>query len=79
MIQPREKYTVNNQLIYEWEQTLEEVNIYFFPPKWALPKYRLENIQKYGNDFKQKKITVKIQPNHLKIQVEGEQPFIDVK
>ena len=78
MNKPREKYFHNNNLIYEWEQTLEEIHVYFFPPKWALPKYRLENLKQFGPNYKLPKFSVKIESNHLKVQIENEKPFIDV-
>ena len=78
MIKAREKYFHQNQLIYEWEQTIDDVHIYFFPPKWALSKYQEENIKLFGPGFRQAKIKVKIESQHLTIQLDDQKPFIDV-
>jgi hypothetical protein len=79
MLRPRDKFTHNGKVIYEWEQTLDEVHVYFFPPRWALPKYRTDNIKQFGPDFKVPKIHVKIDSGHLWINIEGQGPFIDVR
>ena len=34
----RQQFVHNDQVIYEWDQTLEEVNIYIKPPDYMLPK-----------------------------------------
>ena len=34
----RQKYMYGDQLIYEWEQDLNEVNIYITPPEYMLKK-----------------------------------------
>lgn len=39
----RKKYQSEGKTVYEWEQTMEDVNLYFKPPKWALKKYEGEN------------------------------------
>ena len=75
----RLKYEHNGQLIYEWEQTIDEVHVYFYPPKWALSKYREENMKTYGPTYKVPKMLVKIESKHLQICIEGQQPFIDVR
>ena len=75
----RLQYKHNGQLIYEWEQTLEDIHVYFFPPKWALPKYLSENQKEHGSNFKTAKIKVDIQPKKLKICIEPNPPFLDVR
>ncbi len=68
----------NDQVIYEWDQTLEDVNIYFHPPRYALPKYLKENKAAYGENFITPKFDIIIKPNHLTISIKGQKPFMDV-
>lgn len=68
----------NGQTIYEWDQTLEEVNLYFNPPKYTLPKYLKENKMMYGENFVTAKFEIIIESNHLIIGVKGQKPFINV-
>ncbi len=75
----RLKYEFNGQLVYEWEQTIDEIHIYFYPPKWALSKYKTENLQTFGPTYKLPKIIVTIESQHLKVLIEGQSPFIDVR
>lgn len=49
--------------IYEWEQSLEEVNLYIETP----PGLRAESID------------CKITPKHIRLGVKGNPPFIDVR
>lgn len=60
MIGERHKYEHAGQTIYEWEQDMSDVNIYFRPPKWALKKYEAENKQKFGPSFTTAKLNVSI-------------------
>ena len=56
----RHKYIHAGQTIYEWDQDMNDVNIYFKPPKWALKKYEKENKKKYGESFVTSKINASI-------------------
>lgn len=69
----------NGQEIYEWDQTLEEVNIYFKPPKYALPNYLNENKALYGDNFVTAKFDISIKPDHLTIGIRGQKPFTNVR
>ena len=48
--------------VYEWEQSLEEVNIYIKPPEGV----------------KASMIECKIQKSHLRLAIKGNPPYIDV-
>ena len=60
MIGQRHVYKHAGQKIYEWDQDMSDVNVYFYPPKWALKKYEKENKQQYGESFITSKINVTI-------------------
>ena len=71
-------YKHNGQDIYEWDQTLDEVNIYFKPPKYALSKYLNENKALYGENFVTAKFDIIIKSDHLSIGIKGQKPFVHV-
>lgn len=50
------------RLIYEWDQTLEELNIFITPPE-GLPASAIDCV---------------ITPTHLRLGIKGNPPFIDV-
>ena len=58
----RVQYKHNNQLIYEWDQSIDEVNIYFTPP----PNVTAQHID------------CKISTGHVKIGIKGNPPYIDL-
>mmetsp|Transcript_27196 Transcript_27196/g.48845 ORF Transcript_27196/g.48845 Transcript_27196/m.48845 type:complete len:172 (+) Transcript_27196:1735-2250(+) len=66
----RQQFKHGDQVIYEWEQSLDDVIMYFKPPHWVLPKY-----QPPGQ--KAPKMFVDIQPNRLRLGVVGNDPFLD--
>ena len=57
----RYKYEYQGRTIYEWEQTLEEVNIYVNPPP-GVPRNMYD---------------IEITHSHLRIGLKGASPFID--
>ena len=78
MSEERQAFTHNGKTIYEWDQTLEEVNIYIKPPMYTLPKYLAENRKMYGDKFETAKFDIKIESDRLSIGVKGQKPFINV-
>jgi len=73
----RQKYLHEGREIYEWEQTLEEVNIYIKPPPYVLEKNREEVRKQLKPGQELPKLEVKIKSNHVTIGVKGNPPFID--
>lgn len=59
----RHKFTHNGRVIYEWDQTLTEVNIYVPIPAGV----------------KAKDLAIEIQSTHLKIGIKGNPPYLDVR
>jgi len=57
----RHKYEHQGNKIYEWDQTLDEVNIYIQPPKGVTAKM----------------LQVLILPNKLSVGLKGNPPYID--
>ena len=58
----RHKYTHNGRVIYEWDQTLTEVNIYITVP----------------TGVRAKNLVVNIQTQHLSVGIKGNPPYLDV-
>ena len=58
----RHTYTHNGRVIYEWDQTLTEVNIYITVPAGV----------------RAKDLTVDIQSQHLTVGIKGNPPYLDV-
>lgn len=73
----RKQFLHNGQLIYEWDQTLEDVFLYLQPPKWALKKYEAENKKQFGPNFTTQKIVVTIRKNQVVVGVQNQKPFMD--
>jgi HSP20 family molecular chaperone IbpA len=61
---PSQRHTFihNGRLIYEWDQTLTEVNIYISVP----------------SGVRAKDLAVNIQSNHLSVGIKGNPPYLDV-
>lgn len=58
---PRQRFEHNGVLIYEWEQSLEEVLVYVRPPPGV----------------KAAQISCTIKPRHLTLGIKGLPPFLD--
>lgn len=64
-------------MIYEWEQTLDEVHIYIQPPKFLLPKHKEEFRKQLAPGEKLPELEIKITSTHLRIGLKGTPPFLD--
>ena len=73
----RQKFIYDGQLIYEWDQTLDEVNVYFKPPKILIKKYEeiYKRHLKPGQSLPE--LEIKITTSHLTVGIKGNQPFLD--
>lgn len=60
-VEGRQKFVHAGRTVYEWEQSLEEVNIYIQPPPGV----------------KARMIDCTITPTHLKLGIKGNPPFLD--
>jgi len=73
----RQVFTHKGQEVYEWDQTIDDINIYIKPPPALLPKNQ-ETLKKQlmpGEPLP--KLEVKIKSNHVAVGVKGIKPFID--
>lgn len=59
----RHTYSHNGRLIYEWDQTLTEVNLYIQVPEGVRAKH----------------LAVNITAQHLSVGIKGNPPYIDVR
>ena len=58
----RHSYVYNERTIYQWDQTLSEVNIYIEVPKGV----------------RGKQLSVGIKPSHIKVGIIPNPPYLDV-
>ena len=73
----RQQFKHGEQVVYEWEQNLDTVEIHITPPEWMLPK-NLEMMKKQMKPGQKiPKFEIKIQSKHIKIGIEGNPAFID--
>ncbi|KAH9253703.1 hypothetical protein BASA81_008321 [Batrachochytrium salamandrivorans] len=61
MLPTRIKFSHEGRVVYEWEQTIDEVRIYISPPPGVLAKH----------------LSVDIASNHLRVGLKGNPPFLD--
>ncbi|KAL4465993.1 hypothetical protein ABPG74_004230 [Tetrahymena malaccensis] len=73
----RQKFIHNGQTVYEWDQTIDDVNIYIQPPKFVLKKYESEVRKQLQPGQQMPKLEIAIEPRHLKIGIKGNPPFIN--
>ncbi|KAM3142234.1 NudC domain-containing protein 2 [Paramecium bursaria] len=73
----RLQFKFQDRLIYEWEQTLDDINIYIQPPKECLKRYedQVRKLLKPGEQLP--KIDVTISSDRLKVGIKGNPPFLD--
>ncbi|CAK87582.1 unnamed protein product (macronuclear) [Paramecium tetraurelia] len=60
----RQKFQHQGRTIYEWDQTLDDINIYIEPPKAVLKKY-------------EDQLDIQIKADRLKVGIKGNPPFMD--
>ncbi|KAL4494138.1 hypothetical protein ABPG72_016094 [Tetrahymena utriculariae] len=75
--QSRQKFMHNGQTVYQWDQTIDDVNIYIQPPKFVLKKYENEVRKQLQPGQPMPKLEIIIEPRHLKIGIKGNPPFIN--
>ena len=73
----RQKFMHGDQVIYEWEQDLNEVNIYITPPEFMLSKNKEIIKQNLKPGQKVPKFNITITNKHVKIGVDQNPPYID--
>merc|ERR1711935_350256 len=73
----RQQFKHQNQLVYEWEQDLNEINIYITPPDFLLPKNKDIILKNLKPGQKMPKFDIKIKNNHVSIAVDGNPPYIN--
>ena len=75
----RQPYYYQNNLVYEWEQALEEVYIYIKAPECLLSKNKelVRKSLKLGQLMP--KLELDFQPKSLRVAIKGNNPYISVK
>lgn len=65
-------------MVYEWDQTIDDINIYIKPPQYVLEKYQAEIKKNLKPGQQLPKLEVLIQAQTIKVGVKGNPPYIDV-
>eukprot|EP00347_Sterkiella_histriomuscorum_P008742 403343926 len=73
----RQEYKFQDRVIYEWEQTLDEVHIYIQPPRFLIPKYKDEFKKQLQPGEKLPELEVKFTANHIAVGIKGNPPFMN--
>jgi hypothetical protein len=73
----RQQFKYNGQVVYEWEQDLNEVILYFKPPEWALPKNLREMRKNLQPGQVLPELFVEIERDRIKVGVRPNPPFMD--
>jgi hypothetical protein len=76
--QARQQFVHQGQLVYEWDQGLEDVNVYIKPPPFLIPKLRPQYEQGLKPGQKLPKIEIEIGKKGLKVGMTGSPPFLHV-
>ncbi len=67
------------QLVYEWEQSIDDIIIYIKPPQVLLPKYRDQFLKQLKPGEQLPKLEIKIDPDRIRVGIKDTKPFIDVR
>mmetsp|Transcript_62062 Transcript_62062/g.71136 ORF Transcript_62062/g.71136 Transcript_62062/m.71136 type:complete len:179 (-) Transcript_62062:2295-2831(-) len=72
----RQKFEHEGRTIYEWDQTLDEINIYINPPPIVLPKYRADFEKQLQPGQKLPALAVEIAVGTVTVGLKGNPPFL---
>ena len=75
----RQQYIHKDQLVYEWDQTIDDVNVYIKPPPFLLPKHRSEFEKKLQPGQKLPKLEITITQKGLQVGMSGNPPYLNVR
>jgi hypothetical protein len=77
-VKGRTPFIYNENVVYEWEQTLEEVLIYIKAPECLLEKNREEVRKNLKPGQQLPKLDVVFSPTNLKVGLKGFPAYLDV-
>jgi hypothetical protein len=75
----RKAFKYEGRVIYEWEQSLDEVFVYIKTPECLLEKNLNEIKKNLQPGQKAPKLSVVFKTDHLSVGLEGTNPYINVK
>ena len=73
----RQQFTHEGRVIYEWDQTIDEVNIYVLLPDFLMPKNKKSVQAQLQPGQSMPSLDVVIKPKHLQVGIKGNPPFLD--
>ena len=66
-----------DRTVYEWDQTLDEVNIYIQPPDFMQKKNRAAVQAELAPGQRLPEFDIKITPKKVSVGIKGNPPFLD--
>jgi hypothetical protein len=75
----RQQFIHKGQVVYEWDQTLDDVNLYLKPPPFLFKKNRELYEKQLPPGQKLPKLEINIGPKKLTVGMTGNPPFLDVE
>ena len=73
----RQQFKYEDRVIYEWDQTMDDLNVYIKPPEFVLPRNKdaIRKQLKPGESMPE--LDIKIKSTHLSVGLKGNPPFLD--
>ena len=73
----RQQFKHGDRVVYEWDQNMEDINIYIDPPPVFKPDYRRQLKAQLQPGQTLPELAIKIEPNRLSVGIKGNPPFLN--
>jgi hypothetical protein len=74
----RQQFVHQGEVVYEWDQTLDDVNVYIKPPPFLLKKNREMYEKQLAPGQKLPKLEIKFTSKTLSVGMTGNPPYLNV-
>ena len=72
----RQQFKYGDRVVYEWDQNIDDVNVYIDPPDIFKPKMRAQYKAQLQPGQTLPELDVKIETNKLTVGIKGNPPFL---
>ena len=72
----RQQFVHEGRLIYEWDQTIDEVNVYIQPPDFLLPKNKEKVCAQLQPGQQMPVLEVNVTARQISVGIKGNPPFL---
>ena len=73
----RQQFKYGDRVVYEWDQTMDDVNIYIDPPPVFKPAIRRQMQAQLQPGQKLPELDIKIEVTKLSVGIKGNPPFLN--